>query len=303
MFGMYKKLFFLLIFLNCNALQFHEYLTDMWNENYEGVPYEQIVYNLLKDKPLKHNANYLVVPWVYLIDRNEFDKLPDVKFKGGFTVCGHWNYLKIIPQLQKMGIDTLFTPHAHHDIYKGIKIVSIPHFAPNGTAPSAKDIYYSYIGASSHGVRKDLFKIKLPNNCVMVERQNWHFQLAKFTDPAELQINAKKEKEEYQDVLARSRFSLCPRGAGHGTLRLWESLQAGAIPVLLADGYILPPGFDWDSCLVKLKENEVNKINDSLAKISPEQELLMRSNCLKYYHDFCNDNLIKVIDYYYQNLG
>lgn len=296
----FKIFFVFLIFLNCNALVFHEHFLDMWKENYEGVPYESIVYDVLKNNPLKSPTNYLVVPWVYLIDRDQLNKLDGIKIDGGFTVCGHWNYTKIIPTLKQIGIDTLFTPHAYHQTYQGVKIVSIPHFAPNGIAPLKKDIYYSYIGASSHGVRKDLFNINHPNNCVMIERQNWHFQLAKFTDPLELQLNAKKEKEEYQNILARSRFSLCPRGAGHGTLRLWESLQAGAIPVLLADGYILPPGFDWHNCMVILKENEAKKIPEILAKISPEREAIMRENCLKAFDNCSGNNLIKVIKNYYE---
>ncbi|MDR3646407.1 MAG: exostosin family protein [Candidatus Babeliales bacterium] len=288
---MYKYLI-IILFFNCSAFQVHEYFISMWQENYEGVPYEQIVYNVLKENPLKSGTNYLAVPWVYLIDREQLDKLDDVKIEGGFTVCGHWNYTKIIPALKKIGINVLFTPHAHHDSYQGVKIISIPHFAPNGTGPLDKDIYYSYIGASSHGVRNDLFKINNPANCIIKLRQDWHFQLS---GDSKL-----KQKEEYQNVLARSRFSLCPRGAGHGTLRLWESLQAGAIPVLLADEYILPPGFDWNKCLIRVDEHKANNIPEILGQISIEQEKEMQKNCLKAFDLSSGSNIIKVIKDYYE---
>jgi hypothetical protein len=50
-----------------------------------------------------------------------------------------------------------------------------------------------------------------------------------------------KASIEFQDSLRNSTFSLCPSGSGPNSIRLWESIGAGSIPVILADTYA-PPG-------------------------------------------------------------
>jgi hypothetical protein len=60
-----------------------------------------------------------------------------------------------------------------------------------------------------------------------------------------------QKEEEFRDLLARSVFSLCPSGSGPNSIRLWESLASGAIPVVISDGY-LPPGDlrEWNEAVV-----------------------------------------------------
>jgi hypothetical protein len=47
---------------------------------------------------------------------------------------------------------------------------------------------------------------------------------------------------EYNRVLSESVFALCPPGAGPNSLRLWESMAVGAIPVLFEPEPALPRG-------------------------------------------------------------
>lgn len=103
------------------------------------------------------------------------------------------------------------------------------------------------------------------------------------------------EKKEYQDVLARSRFSLCPRGSGPSTVRFWESLQAGAIPILISDDMVLPEGVDWDRCIIRIPECGVTKIKEVIASVSLEIENELRGNCLKAYKEFAGGNFISPI--------
>ncbi|MEN9841279.1 MAG: hypothetical protein RL376_1079, partial [Verrucomicrobiota bacterium] len=60
-----------------------------------------------------------------------------------------------------------------------------------------------------------------------------------------------KAKIGYADDIARSRFVLCPRGNGLGSIRFFETLQAGRVPVLLSDRWVLPAGPDWSACVVR----------------------------------------------------
>lgn len=70
--------------------------------------------------------------------------------------------------------------------------------------------------------------------------------------------------EHYRDVLARSAFVLCPRGVSPGSIRLFETLQAGRVPVLIADDYALPPGPDWEGFSLRVAEADVMRLPELL---------------------------------------
>lgn len=72
-------------------------------------------------------------------------------------------------------------------------------------------------------------------------------------------------KKEYADIIKRSRFVLCPRGNGVGSIRFFEVLKAGRVPVVLSDDYVLPDGIDWESCTIRIKEKNFQQIPKILA--------------------------------------
>lgn len=298
-----KKILIYCLFLNffiisCqNKIQFHEYFLDLFD--IEPVPTEFTAYTLLKNNPIQKNINYLVVPWTSLINRNELDKVPNIKLNGGFTVCQHIKFEKIIPILKKIGINVLFAPHVTKK-YEGITVLPFPHLAVNGIDPALKkDILYSFIGfKNTHWTRDEIFKMHHIKNSIIIERKEWHFWINK-KNSEQLKLKQEKEKKEYQDVLSRSIFSLCPRGTGASTIRFWESLQAGSIPILISDDMKLPSFFDWESCLIKIKEKDVKKIPGILSKISKEAYTRMIDNCLKAYKLFSEKNFISAIKNYY----
>jgi hypothetical protein len=273
-----------------NQEYFHEFFLDLFPKDPVRTEYE--AYLLLKDNPIE-SEHYVAIPWAFLINSKQLDRVPNIHVPGGFTVCQHIYYEKIIPILEKMGIDTLFTPHAqlHKKISNKIKIMPLAHFAVNGIPPSSsKNIFYSFVGTNTHWTRKEIFTMKHPKEAVILQRKNWHWWGK----------NQEQEKVEYQDILARSRFSLCPRGTGPSTIRFWESLQAGAIPVVIADDFVLPDGFNWKEAIIQIPEKNTKSLNDVLQKISPEQEKRMRVNCLRAFHLFSGENFISNIRLYYK---
>lgn len=72
-------------------------------------------------------------------------------------------------------------------------------------------------------------------------------------------------KKEYADMIQRSRFVLCPRGNGVGSIRLFEVLKAGRVPVILSDDYVLPEGINWSSCAIRIREKDFTQIPAVLA--------------------------------------
>ncbi len=45
------------------------------------------------------------------------------------------------------------------------------------------------------------------------------------------------KNEAYLEELKKARFSVCPKGNGYDTMRFWESLAMGAIPIVLANEF------------------------------------------------------------------
>jgi hypothetical protein len=281
------------IFINIKA-DIYTFKPEFFTQ--DAVSTELTAYQLISNHPLKNNINYVAFPWAVLINKNLLHTVPEINVENGYTVCQHIRYEKIIPILKKMGVKVLFTPHVDKD-YDGITVLPFPHLAINGINPSniTKDICASFVGAEyTHHTRAQIFKLFAHDpRFVLLNRGNtWHFNLK----PQLLDYYT----QEYQDILVRSRFALCPRGTGASTIRFWESLQAGAVPVLIADAMRLPDSFDWDKCIIKIKESDLNTIPTILDSISPEQELNMRSQCLIAYHKFANANFISPIINYYQ---
>jgi len=257
---------------------------------------EYVACKLLNKNPLPVAVNYLAIPWAALISSNELWRVPKIKLNGGFTVCQCDNYEEIIPLLKEIGIDTLFSSCAIKDKqYEGITVLPFPYCAVNGPLPAKpKCIWYSFIGMSAtHPIREKLFKIPKAKNAFLKNRKHWHFCLNE---------KAKKRYQaEYKYVLAFSRFSLCPRGVGAGSIRFWESLKAGAIPVIIGDDITLPTGVNWEECIVRVAEKDVLKINEILEAISFEQEQTMRKRCLEVYPLFSGENFVSVIRNHYLN--
>ncbi len=78
-------------------------------------------------------------------------------------------------------------------------------------------------------------------------------------------VGEKQAQEHYADTIMRSHFALCPRGMGFGSIRLFEVMEMGVAPVLLADGYALPPGPDWSTFLLRVPEREYRRLPEILA--------------------------------------
>jgi hypothetical protein len=296
-----KNFLFSLILINniiCNDETLKIY--NFFEELYDKRRTEYIALKLLQKKPIKKNINFLAAPWHVLHVHNLHNKKPNfsdlqhLKLNGGFAVCAHDNYRDLIPLLKQIGINTLFAAGASKNNNDNFNVICIPYYSMNGVKPAKnKDIYYSFLGSLTHPIRKKIFELKHPKNTVVIRREQFHYNM-----PDKV-LRAKRE-EEYRNILSRSRFSLCPRGASPGSIRFWESLEAGAIPILISDDYQLPKGFDWRKCIIKVAEKDITRISEILARVSPAQEAELRRNCLVAYKRFSGKNFANIIRNYYK---
>ena len=89
----------------------------------------------------------------------------------------------------------------------------------------------------------------------------------------------------FGSLLLRSRFALVPRGNGLHSHRLVEAMSAGAIPVILADDYVLPFAdlIDWPSCSFRFAEENVPAVVPFLRTVRPERVAKMRRAAMHAY--------------------
>jgi hypothetical protein len=59
----------------------------------------------------------------------------------------------------------------------------------------------------------------------------------------------------YAEVTRRSKFVLCPRGLSVSSMRLFETMKMGRVPVILADDWLPPPGPPWEEFSIRVHEN------------------------------------------------
>lgn len=268
-------------------------------------------------KQNKQFTNYIGVPWATVIDKkinlNRLYQLlkPHIINDNNYTCCQHIHFTALINFFKSLKINRVYASHKQRsiDIIDNVTIKPCPLYAVNIEDPSRnkrfkdvdiintnRDILYSFIGAHMRHYLSDtrlkIFEMHHPDTCIIQNTGVWHFEKQVYTDAQNVRGSTLTDNDSvdyYNDLLIRSKFSLCPGGAGPNTIRFWESLGAGAIPVLLSDTYELPEHELWDEAIIQIKESDVNNIENVLKEISDEQILHMRTRCLEVYEHFKNN--------------
>jgi hypothetical protein len=84
-----------------------------------------------------------------------------------------------------------------------------------------RDIFASFVGRITHPLRaKMVEQLKdLPGYYIHTKPVSLH---------------------EYCEIMARTKYALCPRGYGQTSFRICEAIQYGAIPIYISDEFIIP---------------------------------------------------------------
>lgn len=74
---------------------------------------------------------------------------------------------------------------------------------------------------------------------------------------------------DYVRTIHRSKFVLAPRGLGPSSWRLFETMRAGRVPVVISDDWVPPNDVDWEKFAVRLAERDVSQIPARLERLEP----------------------------------
>ena len=147
---------------------------------------------------------------------------------------------------------------------------------------SGKTYLFSFIGRNSHQIRNKLFSMKFSREDVHIENSSdfnvWDSKID----------NAHWRFRYYKDVLLKSKFSLCPRGYGPGSIRLFESMSLGVSPVIISDEWTLPHGPDWESFSIIIKSRDLVRLESIISEYE-ESYAMMGKEAEKAYKKYFSD--------------
>jgi hypothetical protein len=123
--------------------------------------------------------------------------------------------------------------------------------------PEAKpDLLYSFMGdVQTHPVRRELAKLSHARGSWI--DTSWESQEVMWKGGTE---RREMYWERYVELLWRSKFVLCPRGLSPSSIRLFEAMRAGRVPVILADEWIRPVGPHWEKFCVIVPERQAASV-------------------------------------------
>jgi hypothetical protein len=171
--------------------------------------------------------------------RGLFPSYPKSAAGGGFAVG--WNY---------------FHPNSAEPI------ISTDNFVP------AKQLLWSFVGSlSTHPLRKQLLQLDLRSGFL---EDTSDISQSSLRDP--YSAEAKCFRSKYINILENSKFCICPRGQGSSSMRIFEAMKAGVVPVVISDDWLPPPFVKWDDFCIQVREAEILDLPKLLRNRESEAE-------------------------------
>lgn len=229
------------------------------------------------------------------------------------SVCQHIRWREAVETIKSAGITDLWISHKEKglDEEQGLKLHSWSLYAVNDKDPDRRQglcflpieqrpVFASFSGAHMKhylsDVRQKMQSLTGLEGYQVQIKDMWHFNKVVYNYQVYGDITKKNaidsnEVLSYNELLSHTRFSLCPVGAGPNTLRLWESLAVGAIPVVLSDKHELPdlerlmPGqqLSWEEVVVIHPEANLDQLDARLRAISADELKRRQQHCRQVY--------------------
>ena len=236
---------------------------------------------VLHELPLAHMINSSGVK----VTQDAIQKLDTSEKK--IFVCQHI----LVDQLHVDENSIMCSPHASDSN----DVISIPHYPVNtGNKTDNPGYLFSFIGSTStHPTRRGLVKL-FPENC-FDSGVHWGLEKSLGEDFG----------KRYSDMLSNSLYAVCPRGTGISSVRLFEAMATGTVPIIIADGYRPPLDaiIDWDEISIRIPEKKIKKIEDILYNQTSQEIRVMIDKLEAVYQEyFSPENFHKSIEYTIQNL-
>lgn len=274
---------------------YQKYLIDLFSKyriepKYPTYPtYHEGLYleDYFFDKFIKLNKDfdryYIPVFWTTCYNDNVLDGLQNLldsldQSKKYFTISQHDDAVK-----ERLPSDTIcFNAGGNAG---GIPIPLICSPIKNIQSKN-RDIFCSFVGSITHPIRYEMYQYLINDTKYHISAKNWTNTITQ------------EELNNFKDITSRSIFCLSPRGYGKNSFRIYESMQLGAIPVIINDQKWLPfeDELDWNKFSVLIDYNNIRNIDKILSSYTEDTIKNMQKN-LSYYwiNNFTMDSVCNKI--------
>lgn len=141
-----------------------------------------------------------------------------------------------------------------------------------------KTYLYSFMGGVNSWARRRVFRHLKSGPDTLIEATSHYNHWKPDGNPEE-------QRRRYASTMASSKFSICPRGCGLSSYRLFESMSLGVAPVIIADGWEPPAGIDWSFALF-VRESDVRRLDAILRSHESEWQERGQQAKLVYQKEF-----------------
>lgn len=173
-------------------------------------------------------------------------------------------------------------PHDTHVFSAGGNSSRIDIPIPLTCAPHAdvrnviRTIPISFVGSITHQIRFDLLNSLYQKPGVMISADQW-------TDAVQ-----REKVDLFKRATEQSIFSLCPRGYGATSYRLYEAMQVGSIPIYVSDKHLLPWNdvLDWNEFCIIRNADQITTLYDELINFDAERAYEMQRTAKRVWKDY-----------------
>lgn len=141
----------------------------------------------------------------------------------------------------------------------------------------SKTFLCSFIGSPTHQIRRELiFNWENDEDFIFAMQQHW------------MESVPKKNLSLFKTLTSKSKFTLCPRGYGKSSFRLYETMQLGSVPVYVSDYHYLPwtDKLNWSDFCVLITPNEIPDLKNILLSYSDKKINKMIKTAQKLYDEY-----------------
>lgn len=238
----------------------------------EHVDISNKIVNLYIPLPWATYVDKKQFPEPYLVRvKSLISQYKDIAKTNGYSlkihsVCQHIHWVRMLEKAEWLGITDFYLSHKdskseaiQEEIgttlnLHGWTLIAVNYEAPERSegmerkSMTERNLLASFIGAHMKHYRNDsrIRMFEAAKACgrddIFVDLGNeWHFNKVVYEEQVlnkEIESHHIDEHHKrtfrYNAILSDSKFSLCPEGAGPNTLRFWESIAVGSIPVIFS---------------------------------------------------------------------
>jgi Exostosin family len=118
-------------------------------------------------------------------------------------------------------------------------------------------LLFSFSGYASSPVRLKIFETNFSRDDISIRRTY------------EWCDHSHAQKLFYVEEIMNSKFVLCPRGNCASSIRLFETMKMGKVPIIISDEWVPPDGPEWLKFSIRVNESRFNELPEIIKSYEP----------------------------------